>query len=218
MRAVLLLALAVLLVAFPAWAGPTPSAVRVDPSVDRYSLDGHLVLLEDTSARATIDDVQAEPLASQFTPLDGEYPTKGALTLLAPTLGEHITVERELPEEPAMAMGMPAKLNHALLELMQRSVERLSDGGTLRVEVDADVNDEADDDSDALTIRIHDDGPPIPEDRLARIFELGFDERDGRVRMSLGLPLAKRAIEESGGSLALESAEGGTTATITLTR
>jgi signal transduction histidine kinase len=131
---------------------------------------------------------------------------EGALTLLAPALAD-ISVERAFPDEPTEVLCAPVKLNHALLEVLQRAVTALDGSGALTVSIE---------DGDALLIVVHDDGPAIPAAELEALFDFGFTQEEGRVRASMGLPIAKKAIEELGGTLRFTSGEGGTTATITL--
>lgn len=62
---------------------------------------------------------------------------------------------------------------------------------------------------DSLVIRITDEGPGIPEEYRDRVFEPYFSGR--RAGTGLGLPLAKRIVEQHGGELSFESTPGETT-------
>jgi two-component system sensor histidine kinase KdpD len=69
--------------------------------------------------------------------------------------------------------------------------------------------------ADAVTVRVTDDGPGIPKDRLSQVFEKfvkGTEARhaDGAQGTGLGLAIAKGIMEAHGGSIAAESpAKGG---------
>jgi signal transduction histidine kinase len=72
-------------------------------------------------------------------------------------------------------------------------------------------------DSSRATLIIEDNGKGIPPDQLDSIFEVFFSTKSGG--SGLGLPTAKRAIDDAGGSIAVDSvAAQGTTVTITLPR
>ncbi|MBN1476712.1 HAMP domain-containing histidine kinase [Candidatus Sumerlaeota bacterium] len=67
------------------------------------------------------------------------------------------------------------------------------------------------------TLIVEDNGKGIPPDQLESIFEVFYSTKSGG--SGLGLPTAKRAIDDAGGSIAVESvAAQGTTVTITLPR
>lgn len=67
----------------------------------------------------------------------------------------------------------------------------------------------------AWRCRLHDAGPGIPEDVLARVFDVCFTTKPGGT--GLGLPLCQRLAEAHRGTIALASAPGaGTTVTIVL--
>ena len=55
-----------------------------------------------------------------------------------------------------------------------------------------------------IEIRVSDDGPGIPEDLRARVFELGFSTKARSYRSGLGLAIAARLVEQFGGSIAYE--------------
>ena len=73
----------------------------------------------------------------------------------------------------------------------------------------------ADEDDDCCRIVVADDGPGVPEEIRARIFEPFFSTR--HTGTGLGLPIARRVVEQHGGSIDVACPEsGGTTVTIRL--
>ena len=92
---------------------------------------------------------------------------------------------------------------HNLIENAVLAVEENSDGGARRVAVSSRVGD-------GLEIRIQDNGCGIAPDVLPRIFEPLFSTRG--FGAGLGLAIAKRVIEQHGGSIAITSTFGAGTA------
>lgn len=132
-----------------------------------------------------------------------------ALTLLGPQLGERIVVEMHLPDDPVPVHCDPARLNQAFFSLLQNAVNAIVDRGTIRVSVD--VN------SSQAKLEIADTGKGMSPEQLAEAFDFTFTKKEGRVRLRLGLASSRRAIEEAGGTLNLESSPGrGTKAVVVL--
>lgn len=68
---------------------------------------------------------------------------------------------------------------------------------------------------EVIRIDITDTGEGIPEDRLKRIFEVYYSTKKGGT--GLGLPTARRIVEEHGGTVTIQSEAGkGTNVSITL--
>jgi signal transduction histidine kinase len=100
-----------------------------------------------------------------------------------------------------------ARLEQALTNLVLNAVEAMPAGGTLTVALDADDT--------WLSIAISDTGPGILPEAERRLFEPFFTTK---VRgTGLGLAVARRVIEEHGGTIELVSEPGrGTTFAIRL--
>jgi len=147
--------------------------------------------------------------AAERQPVDVQQGIESALRLLADTMGEGVRVERELVHHPVLVDCYPGQLNQVFLRVLQNSVEVLGGQGTIRIGLSQVEN--------RALIRIEDDGPGIPVEQRARLFEPSLIREGTRVKMNLGLPTSKRVVEKIGGEFRLESEEGkGTIVTIDL--
>ncbi|MHC4997122.1 MAG: sensor histidine kinase, partial [Planctomycetota bacterium] len=119
------------------------------------------------------------------------------------------TLERNYDDPMPHVHCAPMRLNHVLLELLQNAINAVGNDGRIRVTAKRDA--------DGIVVEIEDDGAGIPAKQLERIFEVGFAQSGGRVAMKLGLPMAKRHVEEIGGALSItSSADTGTTVRVSL--
>lgn len=91
-------------------------------------------------------------------------------------------------------------LKGALLNLVTNAIQACAAGA--RVEVDADVDDEA------VTLTVSDNGPGIPAEILPRVFEPFFTTRPQGT--GLGLAIVKTVATSHGGSVAVDSSASGT--------
>jgi two-component system sensor histidine kinase HydH len=92
----------------------------------------------------------------------------------------------------------PDLLRQVLLNLILNSLYATGEGGTVTVETESR--------GEWLSIAVSDTGRGIPEKDMEKVFEPFYTTRpDGT---GLGLPIVKRIVEESGGSVELESREG----------
>lgn len=138
---------------------------------------------------------------AEVKPLELRRAVEDALNLLAPAAGPGVTVTTEFPEEPVRVRCFPARLNKVFLNLLQNAFTAVAGEGTVGVTVRRQGSE--------VTVEVADNGPGIPAELRARLFDLGFTtKRGGRVGMRLGLPSSKRWVEELGGRLELSSEEG----------
>ncbi len=132
----------------------------------------------------------------------------GTVRLLRAQADASLSIETDVDELPRIR-GNPAQLNQVLFNLLRNAEEAMKGRGTIRVRAGLEGTD--------VVIRVEDDGPGIPAELIERIFEPGFRQHNGRVRMSLGLAVSRSVIQDHGGTLLLSSEIGrGTTVTISL--
>jgi signal transduction histidine kinase len=112
-----------------------------------------------------------------------------------------IDVRHDAPE--LTVLGDPVLLEWAIEALAKNAVDALAGrGGTVTLST-ARLND-------GVRIRVADDGPGIPRELRARVFEPGFSTKPGG--WGVGLALARRIVEEAHrGKLGLASADRGAT-------
>lgn len=126
-----------------------------------------------------------------------------------PTLVHTVAIDVAAHTEPVTVHGDPVLLEWALEVLVKNAVDALAGrGGRITVATRARPGGGA-------TITVADDGPGIPRDLRARIFDPGFSTKQSG--WGIGLSLARRIIEENhGGTLRLLSADRGATFEIIL--
>ena len=94
----------------------------------------------------------------------------------------------------------PGQLNQVFLNLVVNARQAMGSKGTLTIST-RDVGDE-------IEIRFRDDGPGIPPEHLARIFDPGFTTKGVGVGTGLGLAICFRLVEAHQGRLTVESTVG----------
>lgn len=157
---------------------------------------------------ATLDFLRGEARKEASVPLD----INALLSTLGDdmeALGEHVDIHGEALE-PLPAR--PQALKRCLANLLENAVRY---GGNAHVGVTDSPRE--------LVIRIEDDGPGIPEDKLEQMFEPFRRGEDSRNRatggVGLGLAIARNLARAHGGEVMLANRpEGGLRVTVTLPR
>jgi signal transduction histidine kinase len=116
-----------------------------------------------------------------------------------------LTLHYEEPPAPVAIEGDVFALGRVYRNLILNAIQATAPGGTIRVKVDTAGG--------RARVRVGDTGCGIPEDRLATIFEdFATTKRRG---LGLGLPIARKIVEQLGGTIAVASAPGeGTVVTL----
>jgi signal transduction histidine kinase len=109
----------------------------------------------------------------------------------------------------------PDRLSQVVQNLVTNALKYSPEGTPIRIETHAEKG--------SVTLSVHNEGAPIPPERLGRIFQplqraSGEVDKAGR-SIGLGLYIVKQVVEAHGGSVSVEStAEAGTTFTVRLPR
>ncbi|MGW3122432.1 sensor histidine kinase [Streptomyces sp. NPDC001107] len=120
----------------------------------------------------------------------------------------------ELPEEPVTVTGDEHRLHQVLANLLANARLHTPVGTKVTVTLETD--------GPSAVLKVHDDGPGVPEDIQSGVFER-FTRAEHRRRKDapgggagLGLSIVAAVAEAHGGSVALESTPGSTTFTVRL--
>ena len=120
-----------------------------------------------------------------------------------PTLAHAVEIAASGGDEPLIVQGDAVLLEWALEALMKNAVDALAGRGGRIYITSARV-------PEGVRIRVADDGPGIPRELRARVFEAGFSTKESG--WGVGLSLARRIIEENhGGQLLLVPSPRGAT-------
>lgn len=126
---------------------------------------------------------------------------KGILDELRPEVDRRqIVVEWEPPSE-AVAMDVdPQQMRIAIKALLQNAIDALGANG--RIELLACV--ESSGDEEWMELRVHDDGPGIPESAREHLFDPFYSGREAGRGLGFGLSKSWRIVTNHGGTLELE--------------
>jgi len=150
--------------------------------------------VERRDVRTTVTSVDVPTLLNEVVEVN----------LLTSPARERITIAAE-PALPTVK-GDAARLKQVVLNLVLNAVKATDAGGTIALEARPDAG--------GVSLRVTDTGCGIAPADLPRIFDESFSTRQGG---GLGLPIARRIIEQHGGAIRVESTEGhGTTFTVWL--
>ncbi|MCI0585784.1 MAG: ATP-binding protein [Planctomycetes bacterium] len=119
--------------------------------------------------------------------------------------------ERRVRFETSLAeaevVADPEELRRLFINLLDNAFEAAGEGGGVRLEVARDGK--------SAILRVEDDGPGIPEEVRARLFEPYFSTKT--TGTGLGLAICRRIVADLGGTIALEPRPGrGTSARVTI--
>jgi signal transduction histidine kinase len=130
------------------------------------------------------------------------------LDFIAPQAARaNVRVARSLSPAAPPVQADPERIRQCLLNLLLNALQAMPDGGDLEVTTEPAPG--------VCRVRVRDTGVGIPPEHLEQIFNLYFSTKPAGT--GLGLPMAKKIIEEHRGTISVESAPGrGTIFTIDL--
>jgi len=129
------------------------------------------------------------------------------LELLRPQITANKVEVRLSLQQPAYAMVDEGSMRGALMNLILNAIEAMPEGGTLNIAIDQT--------DETLRLEITDTGRGIVDEEAKKIFEPFYTTK--AQGLGLGMPYAKKIIDQHSGALSLNSRPGeGTTISITL--
>ncbi len=188
-----------------ATARPGDDRLREDLEVIRASADQCTAMTRDLLSighRQTF-----EPVAINLSELVTEIEDR-----IRSGLGDRIALTVTDDCAGAVIRGDRAGLVHALENLARNGCEAMPDGGSLTIRAIRAHAPTRDGGQDRVAISVGDTGVGMTADVIERSFEPFFTTKDFGNGAGLGLALARSIVEQSGGSIAIESSPGlGTT-------
>jgi PAS domain S-box-containing protein len=147
-------------------------------------------------------------------PLEVSEIVRGVASMLDRTLGEHVTLDLALDDEPLIAIADRHHVEQIVLNLAINARDAMPGGGTLTItsERSRDVGDE-------IVLRVIDNGHGMAPDVLAHAFEPFFTTKPTGEGTGLGLATVYGIVGQNGGEVSIDSIVGdGTTVTVRLPR
>ena len=150
----------------------------------------------------------ARPVSLKLHSGDLKRTVNHVLELLRPQLtANKVEVHLAMGSEEAIAVFDESSMRGALMNLILNAIESMREGGILSIAIDRTA--------EKLQLEITDTGRGISDEDVKQIFEPFFTTKDQG--LGLGMPYAKKIIEQHGGTISLSSRAGaGTTVRITL--
>jgi signal transduction histidine kinase len=157
-------------------------------------------------------------IASEFSSFASSPTAKRAAVDVAEMLHEILEpYQRALADRIRFDIDVPASLPHVLIDrtLVGRSIANIIENALHAMPGTGALSVVAEADPDVVRVRVTDSGVGMDAEALARAFEPYFSTKASGT--GLGLPIAKRNVELSGGGIAVTSERGhGTTVEISL--
>jgi signal transduction histidine kinase len=109
-----------------------------------------------------------------------------------------VRVHRRLSPDAPPVQADAERIRQALLNLLLNALQAMPDGGDLEISTEPGPG--------TCRVRVADSGVGIPPEHLDQIFNLYFSTKPAGT--GLGLPMARKLVEEHRGTITVESAPG----------
>jgi signal transduction histidine kinase len=142
----------------------------------------------------------ARPPSMEFLPTDLNHLLLDMVTFIAPACEQrHIQVQTDFQKELYPIMLDQNQFGRGvIINLLTNAMEQIGEQGTIVLRTRETPDD--------VEIIVEDNGGGVPADMEPRLFELFFSTKDHGT--GLGLPIARRIVQEHGGELALQNHPG----------
>ena len=174
------------------------------PEESRSSVDMALREIHrlDEAVRTALRGAKPTPLSRPFSL---HRVLEEAIALLEPEArASGVRVDLKAGARRDTVTGDPEAAKGAFLNLLLNAIQAMPQGGTVSATTRIDASEQL----ESIEIRIHDQGPGIPEEIRDRVFRPFFTTRDNGT--GLGLSMAREAAQAHGGSLHLDPDGPGT--------
>ncbi len=166
------------------------------------------------AANAIVEQVRAVKVSShmdraQFDEVDVHEGLESALVMVKRKIGPGVTVRRDYDHDLPRIEAYPGELNQVWTNLIDNALDAMGGEGTLTLRTRAGEGQ--------VTVEIGDTGPGIPADVMPRLFQPYFTTKGVGEGTGLGLPLARKTVEQRhGGRITVRSEPGATVFRVTL--
>ncbi len=156
-------------------------------------------LVTDISNASRLD---AELVRERMAPFDLGVLIRAVAEMISAQGEERdVSVVTDLPEEQLMARGLESRIAQVVTNLLDNALSFAPDGSTITVDAERSARG-------GVRITIEDEGPGIPEENLASIFERFYSERPTEAfgtHSGLGLSISRQIVEAHGGRIWAEN-------------
>lgn len=133
---------------------------------------------------------------------------ESTLTLLKPLLKDRIVVKKAYDQIPKIVC-YAGELNQVFMTVLRNAAQAVESEGSITIKTFVDNGN--------VCVQVTDTGAGIPPERMKRLFEPAFSEKDARIKAGMGLFTALSIIEKHRGQIKVHSETGkGTTVSIVL--
>jgi C4-dicarboxylate-specific signal transduction histidine kinase len=133
---------------------------------------------------------------------------RSTMNILNNRVPQGVKVEINVPDDLEVAVN-GAAINQVLVNLVINALDAIGDRGL--IQITAEVA------QDSVHLKVHDDGPGVPQDIRDKVFDPFFTTKDVGKGTGLGLHISRKEVARHGGSLNLDqNTANGSTFTITL--
>jgi signal transduction histidine kinase len=119
-----------------------------------------------------------------------------------------IVLRTQLPPEPVQASVDASLVKQALLNLMLNATQAMADGSKAPPAERGELILRVESQGDEARLHVIDTGPGIPPDKIDDLFRPYVALRTGGGGTGLGLPTARRIVQEHGGEITVHSEPG----------
>lgn len=151
-------------------------------------------------------DLVQQGNSGEMVPVDTHNVIEQALSLIGQQLMSHsIEIVRRYQQDLPHCQASQTALEQVVLNLLTNGMHALD---SIQSEQKRIVVETSSDEKDVI-IRVADNGPGIPEDKLESIFDPFYTSSPGSEGMGLGLSITQNLVASMKGGLSVEPVEGG---------